>query len=64
MFQNLKIMYGNMNLRTNLMAMCIIWSVSGFNYYMLDFYVKYFPGNVFLNKGMFGLCDALAIFYT
>ena len=56
-------MCGDTILRKNLIAMCCIWAVSGFNFYMLDFYVKYFPGNVFLNKSFLGLCDALAIFY-
>jgi hypothetical protein len=46
-----------------LIAMCSIWAVSGFSFYMLDFYVKYFPGSVFFNKGFFGICDAVAIFY-
>ena len=43
--------------------MCCIWSSSGFCYYLIDFYVKYFPGNVFINKGFFGLCDAASIVY-
>ena len=51
------------NLRSNLIAMCCIWTSSGFCYYLIDFYVKYFPGNVFVNKGFFGLCDAASILY-
>ena len=43
--------------------MCCIWASSGFNYYMLDIYVKYFPGNVFMNKTILGACDAVAIIY-
>jgi len=43
--------------------MCCIWTISGFSYYLIDFYVKYFPGNVFVNKGFFGLCDIVSIFY-
>ena len=56
-------MCGDSVLSRNLIAMCCIWAVSGFNFYMLDFYVKYFPGNVFFNKSFLSVCDALAIFY-
>lgn len=41
-----------------------MWAISGFCFYMIDFYVKYFPGSVFFNKGFFGLCDAGSIFYA
>ena len=51
------------DLRGNLLSMCCIWTISGFSYYLIDFYVKYFPGNVFVNKGFFGLCDIVSIFY-
>lgn len=50
-------------LRNNLIAMCCLWAVSGFSFYLLEFYVKYFPGNVFFNKGFIGFCDALAVVY-
>ena len=41
-----------------------MWAISGFCWYMIDFYVKYFPGSVFFNKGFFGVCDVLSIFYV
>ena len=41
-----------------------MWAISGFCWYMIDFYVKYFPGSVFFNKGFFGICDAMSIFYV
>lgn len=41
--------------------MTIIWTVSGFTYYLLEFYVKYFPGNVFFNKALFGVADSCSI---
>lgn len=61
--QNLSLMCKSPVLRNNLIAMCCIWAVSGFNFYMLEFYMKYFPGNVFFNKGFIGLCDGLAVVY-
>lgn len=54
----------HVTLRNNLLAMCCIWSVSGFCFYLIDFYVKYFPGSVFFNKGFFGICDALSLNYV
>lgn len=47
--------------RLNLLVMTIIWTASGFTYYLLEFYVKYFPGNVFFNKALFGVADACSI---
>jgi len=61
--QNIAYMCKHTTLRNNLIAMCCIWSVSGFSFYLIDFYVKFFPGSVFFNKGFFGLCDASAILY-
>ena len=57
------IMASNKRMLGNLIAVLIVWSVSGFSYYLLDFYVKYFPGSVFLNKALFGVVDALGLFY-
>ena len=57
-------MFKNTTLRNNLIAMCCMWAISGFCWYMIDFYVKYFPGSVFFNKGFFGICDAVSIFYV
>ena len=51
-------------LRNNLIAMCCMWAISGFCFYMIDFYVKYFPGSVYINKGFFGICDAMSVFYA
>ena len=34
-----------------------------FSFYLLDFYVKYFPGSVFVNKGLFGVMDVASFFY-
>ena len=47
----------------NLVGVLTVWSASGFSYFMIDYYVKYFPGSVFLNKAMFGVVDSLSFFY-
>ena len=62
--KNLAYMCKHQTLRNNLIAMCCMWSISGFCFYMIDFYVKYFPGSVFINKGFFGLCDAMCVLYV
>lgn len=37
-----------------------LWSANMFNNYMLGFYVKYFPGNIFINSMYFALADIFA----
>ena len=56
-------MVRNKRLRSNLIAISTIFSATIFSYYLLDFYVKYFPGSVFVNKGLFGIFDGAAFFY-
>lgn len=54
----------NPTLRGNLIAMCCMWAISGFCYYMIDFYAKYLPGSVFVTKAFFGCCDAVSVIYA
>ena len=35
--------------KVNFMVMCLAWSTTAFSYYMIGFYVKYIPGDVFTN---------------
>lgn len=56
-------MLRNRRMLGNLIAVLTVWTVSGFSFFMLDFYVKYFPGSVFFNKALFGLVDAAGLFY-
>lgn len=48
-------------LRTNLMAACVLYSVASFNFYLLSFYLKYFPGNIFENAFYFACSDLVAM---
>jgi hypothetical protein len=34
-------------LKRNLIGSTILWSMSAFNFYLLTFFLKYFPGNIF-----------------
>jgi hypothetical protein len=40
------------------------WSVSSFSYYLLGFFIKYFPGNMYINFAMLGIADICASFNT
>ena len=43
--------------------MSTVFSATIFSYYLLEYCVKYLPGSVFVNKGLFGAMDILAFFY-
>ena len=49
-------------LKKNLMAASFLWMVSSFNWYMLSFYLKYFPGNIFQNSLYFAISDFIGYF--
>ena len=49
-------------LRTNLWSAVILYVEATFNYYLLTFYLKYFPGNVFANNVYFASSDLIAFF--
>lgn len=36
---------------------CITWSCSMFNFYLITFYLKYFPGSIFKNSIYFAIAD-------
>ena len=46
----------------NLLIMTLNWSVCSFTYYALSFYLKYFPGSVYVNTAISGAGDMLAAF--
>mmetsp|Transcript_16361 Transcript_16361/g.27665 ORF Transcript_16361/g.27665 Transcript_16361/m.27665 type:complete len:111 (-) Transcript_16361:385-717(-) len=47
-------------LKVNLVCSCFIWLLSSFNFYLITFYLKYFPGNVFVNSLCFAGADMIA----
>jgi len=44
----------------NLIVMSFGWLASSFNYYMIAFLLKYFPGNVFINSVASSLSETAA----
>jgi hypothetical protein len=52
--------WGDKTLRTNLWASCLLYSEASFNFYLLTFYLKYFPGNLYENSTYFACSDLIA----
>ena len=50
----------NKNLLINLILMTIFWTTSSFNYYIMTFYLKYIPGNLFVNTSLSSLSEVAA----
>ena len=46
--------------KRNLIGSTLLWSCNAFNYYLLTFFLKYFPGNIFENSFFFALSDLVA----
>jgi len=44
-------------LRMNLLFSFLVWSSAMFNFYLITFYLKYFPGSIFVNSIWFALSD-------
>ena len=41
----------------NLVLMCVFWTASSFNYYLMTFFLKYIPGNLFVNTSIASLSE-------
>ena len=46
--------------KNNLWASCLLYSEASFNFFLLTFYLKYFPGNLFENSVYFACSDLMA----
>ncbi len=44
----------------NLLMMIIAWTAASFNFYLLNFLIKYMPGDIFFNSTVSGL-SAIAL---
>ena len=58
--QSIKTLWKNKDLRKNLIVCGLIWSAAQFNGYIVGFYVKYFPGNLFTNSFALAISDIAA----
>ena len=55
--QSIRELCHNRRLRLNLVFSNVIWCSIMFNYYVIAFYIKYFPGNIFQNTLAFVFSD-------
>ena len=44
----------------NLIIMIILWSVTSLNYYLITYYMKYVPGNIFVNTTISTVSELIA----
>ena len=44
----------------NLILMTVFWTTCSLDYYMILFFLKYLPGNIYINTTLSGLADTLA----
>lgn len=51
-------------LKRNLWASALLYSEASFNIYLLGFYLKYFPGNIYVNSVYFACSDLTAFILT
>lgn len=49
--------------RTNLMVMAYMWACCSFSYYMVIFYLKYLPGNIYNNSFASSGTDCIAVLF-
>jgi len=44
----------------NLVIMAVMWTASSFNYYLMTFFLKYIPGNIFVNTSISSCSEIVA----
>lgn len=59
-FNDLKILCESPTHRNSLIAVLGLWMYSSFNYYLIGYYVKYFPGDIFINFFMMTIAEVMA----
>jgi hypothetical protein len=47
-------------LKRNLLCSVMVWMHGSFNFYLITFYLKYFPGNIYVNSMCFASADFIA----
>ena len=55
-----KDLWDNPLLKTNLICSCLVWLLSSFNFYLITFYRKKFPGSINTNSICFAFADMIA----
>jgi hypothetical protein len=50
--------------RHNLLASMVLWTMSSFNFYLVTFYLKYFPGDIFQSTLCFAFSDLFGYIFS
>lgn len=58
--QDIKILMESPQHLRSLIAVIGLWVYSSFNYYLIGYYVKYFPGDIFVNFLMMTIAEVIA----
>ena len=51
---------GNKIMLLNLILMTTFWTASSFSYYMITFFLKYIPGNIYVNTSLSAIAEIIA----
>ena len=51
---------GNKALLFNLIIMAALWTAASFGYYLITFFLKYIPGNIYVNTSLASLSEITA----
>lgn len=57
---SIKHMFNDATTRRNILVSCVIWSCAMFNFYLVTFYLKYFPGSIITNNLYFAVVDSFS----
>lgn len=58
--RGLKLLWKDKRLRSNLIFANFVWCSIMINYYIIAFYLKYFPGDIYQNTFAFVMADLTA----
>ena len=48
-------------IRANLSVMAVVWLTSSFNYYLVSYLLKYFPGSIFTNSAISACSELISL---
>jgi MFS transporter, OCT family, solute carrier family 22 (organic cation transporter), member 4/5 len=52
------------DIRINLSIMTCVWLTGSFNYYLVSFLLKYFPGSIYHNSTLSGISEVVSIIFS
>ena len=58
--ERMKELWGNQQLKQNLVCSCVYWLLGSFNFFLITFYLKRFPGSIYTNSMCYAFADITA----